>query len=96
MVAQWAEGKDQAAQASNLFWQLAEHHFQKLINACGDDSAETMRPIFAKIAHKAYDTYCPQDTARQLDAWAANRPQLSKYFKKTEDSEQPTHSNKGV
>jgi CRISPR system Cascade subunit CasA len=77
---QLTEGKDQAAQSTNLFWQLAEHHFQKLINACGDNTAEAMRTIFAKDAIKAYDTYCPKDTARQLDAWAANRPQLGKYF----------------
>ena len=85
-----------AQEAIQLFWQLAEHHFQKLINACGDKTAETMRPIFAKIALKAYDTYCPQDTARQLDAWAANRPQLGKYFKTIVAPEQSTHFNKGV
>ena len=78
---QLAEGKDQAAKASNLFWQLAEQHFQALINACGNKTADTMRPIFAQIAHKAYNTYCSKDTARQLDAWAACRPQLGKYFK---------------
>ena len=77
---QLAEGKDQAAKATNLFWQLAEHHFQALINACGTDTSESLRPIYAQIALKAYDTYCPKDTARQLDAWAANRPKLGKYF----------------
>jgi CRISPR system Cascade subunit CasA len=77
---QLAEGKDQAAQASSLFWQLAEHNFQKLINACGNSTSESMRPIFAQDALRAFDTYCPKDTARQLDAWAASRPQLGKYF----------------
>lgn len=81
---QLAEGKDQAAKASNLFWQLAEGHFQPLINACGSDTAEIMRPEYARIALKAYDTYCSKETARQLDAWAANRPQLGKYFQKTD------------
>ncbi|MBN1151249.1 type I-E CRISPR-associated protein Cse1/CasA [candidate division WOR-3 bacterium] len=79
---QFAEGKDQATQAANLFWQLAEQHFQELINACGSDTAESLRPKYAQIALKAYDTYCPKNTARQLDAWAANRPQLGKYFSK--------------
>jgi len=74
------EGKDQAAQATNLFWQLAEHHFQALINACGNNTSEAMRRLFAQVALKAYDTYCPKDTARQLDAWAATRPRLGKYF----------------
>lgn len=77
---QLADGKDQAAQAANLFWQLAEQHFQELINACGTDTAESLRPIYAQIALKAYDTYCPKDTARQLDAWASSRPRLGKYF----------------
>ena len=77
---QLAEGKDQAAKASNLFWQLAEQHFQALINACGNKTAETMRPVFAQIALKAYNAYCSKDTARQLDAWAVCRPQLGKYF----------------
>jgi len=77
---QHAEWKNQAAQAGNLFWQLAEQHFQDLINACGKDSSEAMRPLFAEAALKAYDAYCPRETARQLDAWASSRPQLGKYF----------------
>ena len=77
---QLAEGKDHASKATNLFWQLAEYHFQALINACGNNTAETMRPIFAQIALKAYNAYCPKDTARQLDAWAASHPRLGKYF----------------
>jgi CRISPR system Cascade subunit CasA len=80
-----SKGKDKRAssiaeQAQNLFWQLSEQYFQALINACGTDTAESLRPIYAQIALKAYDTYCPKDTARQLDAWAASRPQLGKYF----------------
>ncbi len=76
------ESKDQAALASNLFWQLCERKLNDLISAC--DSTETsqaLRPTFLQIAHKAYDTYCANDTARQLDAWAKNRPKLSSYLK---------------
>lgn len=74
------DGKGQAAQASNLFWQLCEHRFQELVDACGDaEQAYTMRPVFAGFVHKSYDTHCPKDTARQLDAWAKNRPNLGKY-----------------
>lgn len=86
------EGKRQAAQASNLFWQLAEQHFQKLINACGNNTSEAMRPEFAKNALKAYDTYCPKDTARQLDAWAACRPQLGKYLSSKSNLQPSTNS----
>ncbi|MFH1562004.1 MAG: type I-E CRISPR-associated protein Cse1/CasA [Nitrospirota bacterium] len=78
---QKAEGKDQAAQASNLFWQLCERRFQELVNACDDASGEHVkklrRVVFAGFVDKAYNTYCPKDTARQLDAWAANRPNLA-------------------
>jgi CRISPR system Cascade subunit CasA len=86
---QLTEGKDQAAQATNLFWQLAEHDFQTLINACDNNTSVAMRPLFAQVALKAYDTYCPKDTARQLDAWAATRPQLGKYFN-TKNAFQPS------
>lgn len=75
------ETKEQAAQASNLFWQLCERRFQDLVNACEDaEQVRAMRPIFARFVHKAYDTFCAHDTARQLDAWAKNRPNLSKYL----------------
>ena len=89
---QHADGKDQASQATNLFWQLAEHHFQALINACGNNTSEAMRPLFAQVALKAYDTYCPKDTARQLDAWAASRPRLGKYFNTKNDLQPSTNS----
>lgn len=76
------ETKEQAAQASNLFWQLCERQFQSLLEACNDaEKARAMRPFFVKLVHKAYNTYCPSDTARQLDAWAKNRPNLSGYLK---------------
>jgi CRISPR system Cascade subunit CasA len=93
---QKTEGADQARQASNLFWQLAEHHFQQLINACGAQTSETLRPVFAQLALKAYDTYCPKDTARQLDAWAASRPQFGKYFVTENNLQTSTSSEKGA
>ncbi|MBN6741227.1 type I-E CRISPR-associated protein Cse1/CasA [Acidithiobacillus sp. MC6.1] len=75
------ETKEQAAQASNLFWQLCERQFQQLVDACNDaEQARALRPTFARFVHKAYDTYCAKDTARQLDAWAKNRPDLRKYL----------------
>ncbi len=76
---QSVEGKSQAAQASSLFWQLCEHHFQDLVNACGEQNHKSLRKVFSKIVDKVYNTYCPRDTARQLDAWAKNRPNLRWY-----------------
>lgn len=81
--AQKADGKDQAAQAGNLFWQLCEWRFQELVNGCNDNSGEEvkkLRRIFAGFVDKAYNSYCPKDTSRQVDAWAANLPNLSKYL----------------
>lgn len=77
----------QAANASNLFWQLTERQFQNLLYDCEDaEKTKTLRKTFAGFAYKAYNDQCPKDTARQLDAWAKNQPNLSKYLK---DSHQP-------
>jgi CRISPR system Cascade subunit CasA len=74
--------ENQAKQANNLFWQLAENHFQKLINACSDETLiKNIHYDLIKEAHKAYDTFCSKETSRQIDAWAKNRPKLGKYLK---------------
>lgn len=82
---QLVDGGDLAAQTTHLFWQLCEHDFQLLLDAC--DQSETgiarrsrLRKRFAAYAQQAYDRYCPKDTARQLDAWARCRPNHSKYL----------------
>jgi CRISPR system Cascade subunit CasA len=75
------EAKGQASQASNLFWQLCERQFQNLIDACGSlEQVRALRPLFSHFVQKAYDTFCPSNTARQLDEWAKNRPNLAKYL----------------
>ncbi len=83
-------GKDQAGLASNLFWQLCERKFQDLVNVCDDfNQAKAMRKTFAGFVNQAYDAFCAKNTARQLDAWAKNRPNLGKYLKdqpKTEEA----------
>jgi CRISPR system Cascade subunit CasA len=81
---QKSEGKNEAAMASNLFWQLCERKFQDLVFACGDDTEDkriALRKTFEHFAHTAYNTYCSNNTARQLDAWAAHLPNLGKYLK---------------
>ena len=85
---QQMENKGQAAQAGNLFWQLCERRFQDLVDACGNiEQMQALRPFFARFVNKAYDAYCPRDTARQLDAWAKNRPNLGKYLKNANKEE---------
>ncbi len=70
-----------AGQASYLFWELCERHFQDLVDSCAPpyDTKKTRR-VFAKSALKAYDTFCPKESARQIDAWAKNRPNLINYL----------------
>ncbi|SFR51584.1 type I-E CRISPR-associated protein Cse1/CasA [Thiomicrospira sp. ALE5] len=78
---QLVEGKNQAARATNLFWQLCEGRFQELVN--GADNAQqrfALRKVFAGFVYQAFELYCSKETARQLDAWAQSRPNLSKYL----------------
>lgn len=80
---QKTDGKKHAAQATHLFWQLSERQFQALVNACGDETGRevlSMRRLFLDYANKAYNMFCPRDTARQIDAWAACRPNLSRFL----------------
>jgi CRISPR system Cascade subunit CasA len=78
-----AEGEEFAKQAAELYWYLCEHKFQDLVNLCGDkeeiSGGEKLRPYFLQCVRKSYETHCPRETARQLDAWAGNYPNLGKY-----------------
>ncbi len=83
---QTADGSSQAALATHLFWQLCEEDFQKLVDSCDQDETsigerQKLRRRFASYAHQSYDQLCPNDTARQLDAWANRRPNISSYLK---------------
>lgn len=73
-----SDGKQLAAQGTNTFWQLCEAVFQKLVNACESDhsgnEAKTLRNVYRRFALQIYDEQCPNQTARQLEAWAKNRP----------------------
>ncbi len=78
------DGKAFAAKGSSLFWQLAEKEFAGLIEACNaNDHIKQLADIrrkFAGFVHQIYNQSCPAQTARQLDAWAKSRPNLSKYL----------------
>ena len=81
---QKAEGEKFANQGFNLFWQLSEQHFQSLLDVCEDSDftkSKSMRPQFGQILRSVYDGFCPQDTARQLEAWTKNRPNLGWYLR---------------
>lgn len=71
-----------AAVATHHFWQLCERDFQALVDGCEQTEVrQQLRRRYADYVHQAFDRYCPRDTARQLDAWAKNRPNLSNYLK---------------
>lgn len=83
---QLVDGKNMAALATHHFWQLCERDFQDLLDHCeqGEENRaarQRLRQRFANYVQQAYDRYCPQDTTRQLDAWAQCRPKLGKYLK---------------
>ncbi|CAD6881166.1 CRISPR-associated protein, Cse1 family [Methylomonas albis] len=81
------EGKQQAGQASNLYWQLCERQFQKLVDGCDDPAQiKILRRRFADFVRQSYQHHCPNDTARQLEAWAKNQPNLGRYL---HDATQP-------
>ena len=82
---QLVDGKQQAAQATNMFWQLCERDFQQLVDACGNDSfaedgSRNLRRRFASYSHQVFDEKCPNESARQLDAWAKFRSNNGKYL----------------
>ncbi len=76
------DGTNQAGHATSLFWQQCENQAQALINEC--DDPERMRQLkgqFAGYVHQTYNQYCPNNTSKQLEAWAKCRPNLSDYLK---------------
>lgn len=77
---QKVDGGKLAAQSTQLFWQLCERDFQALVEGCDDnEQRQTLRRRFADYLRQSYDRFCPSSTARQLDAWAKYRPNLSDY-----------------
>lgn len=82
---QLVDGSDFAAQATQMFWQFCERDFQSLLDSCDQNEASnrelyTLRRRFSAYAKMAYDSFCPRETARQLDAWAKCRPNHKKYL----------------
>lgn len=70
-----------AGKATEMYWNLCERQFQHLLDTCNDpDQLESLRKIFAGYVHQAYDKYCPNVSARQMGAWAKNKPNLGSYL----------------
>lgn len=80
--AQNKDGKEQAANATLVFWQLCERDAQALLYDCENPEAMgRLRRRFATYLQNTFDSFCPNQTARQLDAWAQCRPNISDYLK---------------
>ena len=75
------DGKALAASAAGLFWQLCERGFQGIVDACGQtEMLFDVRKGIATFALSSFDTFCPKETVRQIDAWAKCRPNFSRYL----------------
>jgi CRISPR system Cascade subunit CasA len=76
------DGKNQASQASNLFWRLCERQFQLLVDGCDDPKhMRQLRRTFAGFVNQCYNRFCPNGAVRQLEAWAKNQPNLARHLK---------------
>ncbi len=75
------KGKDFAVNACNQYWQQCEGVFQRIVDTCSientDQYNQEMDKINAQIwqfVKQIYNQYCPNQSARQLEAWAKNFP----------------------
>jgi CRISPR system Cascade subunit CasA len=85
------DGKSQAGQAGNLFWRLCERQFQRLVVGCDDPvQVRQLRRTFADYVSQCYNRFCPNGSARQMEAWARHQPNLSRYLK---GQKQPQEGN---
>lgn len=67
--------------AVEMFWELCERHAQELVFVCDDTQRmRNLRHVFAGYADQAYNKYCPNDSARQMGAWAKNSPYTLSYI----------------
>lgn len=74
-----------AGRATTLYWNLCEGLFQELVMACEptDENKlerERIRRRLMDHCKSAYTNICKQSTARQVNAWAAHQPKLSKFY----------------
>jgi CRISPR system Cascade subunit CasA len=84
-----ADGAGAAKKASNEFWRACEGVFQELVYDCSPANAEGLAKIHGRIALFAvtsYDTICPRDNARQIEAWAAHRVGTYRYLNPTAET----------
>jgi CRISPR system Cascade subunit CasA len=82
---QKVDGSEQAHRALSFYWQLCEKEVHALLKACdetGSDNLNALWKRYVDYARAAFDSICPKDTARQLDAWSKHRSNVSKFINK--------------
>ena len=73
--------KERLCMPKEEFWQCCELEFQSVIDICaGNDVENNLQPVYKKFwsfVCRIYDENCPKDTARQMEAWAKNKPKMN-------------------
>lgn len=70
-----------ASKAQEMFWALCERQFQHLVDSLlRKHDLLVCRRLFAMYAQQSYDFFCANEGARQMAAWAKNRPKLWDYL----------------
>ena len=76
-----ADSKERKEKARRLFWQQCEQFRQRIIDECMDlEKKKTLRQAISRLLLDSFDAVCPNESARQLDAWAYSRPSFGKYI----------------
>ncbi len=85
------QNNEKVSAGVSLFWQLCEQNFQELINSCvpGGDVYAFRKQSVTHLNY-VYDTYCPHSAARQIAAWAKNRPDIGGYLSNPEKKKEET------
>lgn len=72
--------------AEALFWELCSQQAQRLVDVCDEqEEMDSLRKEFIGYAYQAYNTYCPNQTARQMSSWARNSPSFRRRGIKNEE-----------
>jgi len=80
-----AKGGKQAKRALSLYWQFCEKEFRALLEACNETGSGALDALWRRYiehARASFDSLCPKDTVRQLDAWTKHRSSISKFMNK--------------
>lgn len=76
--------------AKRLFWQQCERVRQRIVDDCTNrEKREALRRTISRLLLESFDEVCPNETARQLDAWAYSRPSFRKYISGLSQKENP-------